>query len=125
VLAQAKSIEQNVGVDLADEPYVYVTTTGRVSGRPRTIEIWFVRHRDFLYIFAEHFERANWVRNIRNDPRIKIRLSTHEGDATARVLDAERDADIWTTVKDLARKKYGWGDGLPVEIQPIRPFGEP
>lgn len=125
MLALPGGIEQNVGVDLADEPYVYVTTTGRVSGRPRTIEIWFVRYRDCLYIFAELFDRANWVKNIGKDPRIKIRLSKYEGDAIARVLDAERDAAIWTPVKDLARKKYGWGDGLPVEIQPARPFDEP
>jgi deazaflavin-dependent oxidoreductase (nitroreductase family) len=111
-------------VDLADEPYLYVTTTGRVSGQPRTIEIWFVSCRDRLYIFAEHFDRANWVKNIRNDPRIRIRLSSYEGDATARVLDEERDVDIWKTAQELARQKYGWGDGLPVEIEPTRPLGD-
>jgi deazaflavin-dependent oxidoreductase (nitroreductase family) len=112
-------------VHLADEPYVYVTTTGRVSGQPRTIEIWFVRYRDYLYIFAEHFDRANWVRNIRKDPRIKLRLSAYEGDATARVLDEQLDAGTWKTVQDLARQKYGWDDGLPVEIEPARPLDDP
>ena len=33
-------------------------------------------------------------------------------------LDPERDAAAWKTAQDLEREKYGWGDGLPVEITP-------
>ena len=29
----------------ADEDYCYLTTTGRISGRPREIEIWFALER--------------------------------------------------------------------------------
>jgi deazaflavin-dependent oxidoreductase (nitroreductase family) len=111
-----------VGVD--DEAYVYVTTTGRISGQPRTIEIWFVRHRDCIYILAEHFERAHWVKNIRKNARVGLRLASREVSARARVLDADRDSDTWKTVQDLAKQKYGWGDGLPVEIRPDSPLGD-
>jgi len=44
-------------------------------------------------------------------------LGTREVEAKARVLDADRDSDLWKTVQSLAREKYGWGDGLPVEIR--------
>jgi len=111
-------------VTIAGESYLYVTTTGRISGLPRTIEIWFVRHGACLYVFAEHFDGANWVKNIRHDARVKIRLATRESEASARVLDAERDADLWKAVQDLAKTKYGWGDGLPVEIRPDLPLDE-
>lgn len=30
---------------LADETFRYLTTTGRISGRPHTIEIWFALNR--------------------------------------------------------------------------------
>jgi deazaflavin-dependent oxidoreductase (nitroreductase family) len=109
---------------LGDEPYVYVTTTGRVSGLPREIEIWFVLHLGAIYIFAEHFERTHWVKNISKNPRVAIRLAQHELQATARILDESRNADLWKTTQDLARTKYGWGDGLPVEIRPDRPLPE-
>jgi hypothetical protein len=33
-------------------------------------------------------------------------------------LDRERDGDAWERAQALAREKYGWGEGLPVEITP-------
>ena len=97
---------------------LYLTTTGRKTGLPRQIEIWFVESRGKLYIFAEHFHRAQWVRNIANNPRVRVRLGDREFAATARALDRERDGDAWERAQALAREKYGWGNGLPVEITP-------
>jgi hypothetical protein len=39
-------------------------------------------------------------------------------DATARVLDRHADRKLWGEVAAIANRKYGWGDGLPVEITP-------
>jgi deazaflavin-dependent oxidoreductase (nitroreductase family) len=97
---------------------LYLTTTGRVSGQPREIEIWFVEREGRLYILAEHFRKANWVRNIERNARARIRLGDHRFDATGRVLDPVRDAEQWNAVQQLARDKYGWGEGLPVEFTP-------
>ena len=99
-------------------PVLYLTTTGRRTGLPREIEIWFVSDGGRLYILAEHFERAHWVQNVRQEPRVRIRLGAREFGATARVLDREQDAEAWKKAQKLARDKYGWGDGLPVEITP-------
>ena len=104
------------------EKFLYVTTTGRKSGLPREIEIWFVANDGRLYILAETFERANWVRNIRQNPRVRVRLGEVECAATARILDEQQDSAAWRLAQDLARKKYGWGDGLPVEIMPEEPL---
>jgi deazaflavin-dependent oxidoreductase (nitroreductase family) len=102
--------------DFTNLQYLYLTTTGRVTGQPREIEIWFVEFDDRFYILAEHFNRAQWVQNIRRTPRVRVRLGNHQFDATARVLDEQRDAMAWQRAQQLAREKYGWGDGLPVEI---------
>lgn len=104
--------------NLHDAPFLYLTTTGRKTGLPREIEIWFVASHESLYVFAEHFHRAQWVRNIEADPRVRVRLQDRELTATARVLHPERDADEWQAVRQLARAKYGWGEGLPVRITP-------
>jgi deazaflavin-dependent oxidoreductase (nitroreductase family) len=100
-------------------PYLYLTTTGRNTGLPREIEIWFVEHEGEVYILAEHFRRAQWVRNIERDPRVRVRLDGQEREATARVLDPERDRERWQRAQEMAREKYGWGEGLPVEITPV------
>jgi deazaflavin-dependent oxidoreductase (nitroreductase family) len=98
--------------------FLYLTTTGRTSGLPREIEIWFVEADGKYYILAEKFHDANWVRNIAKNPRVKVRMGDRTFEATARALDPERDAAAWKTAQDLEREKYGWGEGLPVEITP-------
>jgi deazaflavin-dependent oxidoreductase (nitroreductase family) len=109
---------------VSDDPndFLYLTTTGRVSGLPREIEIWFVRHAGKLYIFAEHYERAQWVQNIKRDCRVRIRLGNEKRGATARILDQQTDSALWTLVQTKAHEKYGWGDGLPVELTPDEPM---
>ncbi|HSE38070.1 MAG TPA: nitroreductase family deazaflavin-dependent oxidoreductase [Blastocatellia bacterium] len=102
--------------ELADQEYLYLTTIGRVTGRPREIEIWFTESEGRLYILAEHFHQAQWVRNIERNPHVRVRLGVREFEATARVLNRKRDEVAWVTAQRLAREKYGWGDGLPVEI---------
>jgi len=102
-----------------DLEFIYVTTTGRTSGLPREIEIWFVESDGKYYILAEKFRNAHWVLNIEKSPRVRVRLGDRTFDATARVLDPRLDAGTWRMAQNLAREKYGWGDGLPVEIAPL------
>jgi deazaflavin-dependent oxidoreductase (nitroreductase family) len=98
--------------------YLYLTTTGRVTGQPREIEIWFVESEGKFYVLAERFGKAQWVKNILRDPRVRVRVAGREFEATARVLDGEKDSALWEMAQALGREKYGWGDGLPVEITP-------
>jgi deazaflavin-dependent oxidoreductase (nitroreductase family) len=100
-------------------PFLYLTTTGRKTGLPREIEIWFIVHDGSFYVFAETLHKAHWVRNIVQNPRVRVRVADRTLDATAAALEQTRDAAEWQAVQDLARAKYGWGDGLPVRITPI------
>ena len=103
----------------SNEPqYFYLTTIGRKTGLPREIEIWFVSFDDKYYVLAEHGEKAQWVRNIRANPRVRVRVGDQSFDAIARVLDKTRDQSTYDQARKLEREKYGWGDGLPVEIVP-------
>ena len=38
-------------------------------------------------------------------------------EGTARILDAISDAELFAEVRQLARTKYRWGEGLPVEFR--------
>ena len=96
--------------------YLYLTTTGRITGKPREIEIWFVESQSKLYILAEHLHETQWVKNIKRNPRVRVRLGRNSFEATARVLDYNRDRKAWLAAQRLASEKYGWGDGLPVEL---------
>src|SRR5262245_66147729 len=87
--------------------YLCLTTTGRRTGRPREIEIWFTRREGRLYLVAEHRERAQWVRNLRALPRVTVRVGRRTFAVTARVVDARAEARPAPAVKGLCGKQYG------------------
>jgi len=99
-----------------DPAYLYLTTTGRRSGRPREIEIWFTRSDGRYYLVAEHGERAGWVLNIRAEGRVRWRVGDTTFTGRARVVDAE--SALSARVQARSAEKYGWGDGLVVELDP-------
>jgi F420H(2)-dependent quinone reductase len=59
---------------VADKQVLYLTTIGRTTGLPREIEIWFVVCWERFCLFAETGEAAGWVKNIRRDRKITIRI---------------------------------------------------
>src|SRR5262245_17234640 len=102
---------------LADEEVLYLTTIGRKTGKPRTIEIWFVRYQRCIYLLAEHGRRAQWVRNLGANPDVTIQIGQLRFRGRGRVLDDDRDRHEWQAVADLSRHKYRWGEGLPVRLE--------
>ncbi len=107
-----------MGDAMADLQFLYLTTTGRKTGQPREIEIWFVAVEGNYYVIAENREQAQWVKNILHNPRVRVRVGDRVFNATARVLDRERDQLAYEQAQHLEETKYGWSDGLPVEIVP-------
>jgi deazaflavin-dependent oxidoreductase (nitroreductase family) len=97
--------------------YLYLTTTGRVTGQPREIEFWFTEHGARFYLVAER-ESANWVRNIQSQPQVYVRVGEAEFNAIARVVHNDREPQLAAAVKALFEAKYGWSDGLIVELRP-------
>lgn len=74
-------------------PYCYLTTTGRVSGEPREIEIWFALNDGTLYLLAGSGEKAHWVRNLRKTPVVRVRIGATTYPAAGRVVtDPAEDA---------------------------------
>jgi deazaflavin-dependent oxidoreductase (nitroreductase family) len=106
----------SVLASLTDARVLYLTTIGRRSGQPRTIEIWFTCYQGKLYLNAERAQNAHWVRNIVQHPEVQVRIKEQQFAGRARVLDRQADRVLWDTVADLSQQKYGWGEGLPVEI---------
>ena len=102
--------------DAKPEQFLYLTTTGRRSGQPRTIEIWFTEFQGCWYCIAE-YETSKWVGNIRANAAVRWKVGEREFTGSARILDPKRDTYAWTFVQQLSRSKYGWGDGTVVELR--------
>ena len=90
----------------------YLQTVGRTSGQPRTIEIWFATDGERLFLLSGGRDRAHWVRNLRANPRVRIRLGGRSLDGTARIIEGqERDQ---AAREMLAAKYQGWVPGRPL-----------
>ena len=79
---------------LADEDYCYITTTGRVSGKPHTIEIWFGAAGDTIYVLAGSRHDADFVKNAKKQPAVEVRVGEDaKFAARARIVtDSDEDA---------------------------------
>ncbi len=95
--------------------YLYLTTIGHKTGRPHEIEIWYVEHRGCYYLVSEKREASHWVRNIRANPSISFRLDSTVAPGRASLPG---DAQLLAAVKAKMDKKYGWSNGLVVELKP-------
>ena len=94
---------------LAGEDFAYLTTTGRRSGRPHRIEIWFAIENGVLYMLSGGGESADWVQNIRKDRDIRIQVGSRTAAAKARIVRAARDDQ---RARELLDAKYmGWKAG--------------
>jgi len=101
------------------EQYIYLTTRGRKSRQPREIEIWFTHRDGRFYVIAE-YETSHWLQNICAHPEVQVRVGRRTFSAQARVLSPEKDSELNRAVQELSRKKYGWGDGVVVELNLLR-----
>jgi deazaflavin-dependent oxidoreductase (nitroreductase family) len=101
---------------VSEPTYLYLTTRGRRTGLPREIEIWFTRFEGRFYVIAEHSERARWVQNLRADPRAGVRVGQRRFRARARMVDARKEPGLAREIRARSTRKYGWGDGLIVEL---------
>jgi len=88
---------------LADEDYCYLTTTGRVSGEQREIEIWFGLDGSTLYMLSGGRDRSNWVKNLIREPRVRVRIAERTWEGRARVV---RDRDEDARARELLAGKY-------------------
>ena len=92
---------------LKREDYCYLTTTGRVSGRPHEIEIWFAAQGTTLYLLSGS-HKSDWVRNLRVRPEVTVRIAKHIFTGLSRIVQEEKEDLIARTM--LAEKYQEWNE---------------
>lgn len=108
---------------LTEEQFCYLTTTGRKSGLPREIEIWFGLNGRTIYMLSGGRDRSDWVKNIGKTPAVSVRIADSQFAGLSRVVtDGDEDA----LARRLLLEKYGpaysgdltdWGrSALPIAI---------
>lgn len=105
-----------------------MTTTGRTTGRPHEIEIWFslVPERGALYMLSGAGDRSDWVKNLRKEPTVTVRIAGRTFGGRARVVGGGEEDGL---ARGLLVEKYersqgslaNWGRrALPVAVDLLR-----
>jgi deazaflavin-dependent oxidoreductase (nitroreductase family) len=103
--------------------FCYLTTTGRKTGSPHEIEIWFALADATLYMLHGSGKGSDSVRNLLTEPRVTVRIAGRTFEGTARVVSAPAEDQ---TARRLLLQKYepsysgdlsDWGrTALPVAV---------
>lgn len=83
---------------------IQITVTGRKTGRPITLPVWFVRDGDRLYLVPVTGSDTSWYKNVPKEPM--IRAATGDAQITARATPITDPARVGEIV-DMFRAKYG------------------
>jgi deazaflavin-dependent oxidoreductase (nitroreductase family) len=94
-------LDAHADVDCCD-----IVTTGRRSGRPHEIEIWFGVQDGVMYLISGHGPGADWYRNMLAHPEVVVKLGgeTRVGHARDVTDSVER-----RRCGDMMGAKYVWG----------------
>jgi hypothetical protein len=90
---------------VADDTYLYLTTTGRRTGRRHTVELWFAVAHGVIYLSHEGIY-TDWMKNILRSPRVAFTIRGLTGSGMARLVGR---GDAFETGKSALYYKY-YGD---------------
>jgi deazaflavin-dependent oxidoreductase (nitroreductase family) len=115
---------QKAAEDLAELDFAYLTTTGRITGAPHEIEIWFALEGETVYLLSGGGDRSDWVRNLMVSPSVSLRIGDVKVSTRARVVtaDTEEDALARRSLVDKYRARdrtdlSDWGRmSLPIAV---------
>jgi len=94
---------------LKSEEFCYLTTTGRVSGLPHEIEIWFGLQNNTLYLLSGGGDKSDWVKNLHKNPTVTVRIAKHNFKGIARLVKDEQEEVMARYL--LAEKYQEWEEG--------------
>lgn len=95
----SKAIRGGVG-----EKYIYLTTVGRNTNRPHTVELWFAVAGENIYLSHEGAD-TDWMKNILADDHVEFRIRDHLLRGRAKILENGESFEIGKN--SLYLKYYG------------------
>jgi deazaflavin-dependent oxidoreductase (nitroreductase family) len=100
-------------VSLAGEEYAYLTTRGRRTGRPHTVELWFAPVGGAVWFIAGGGTSSDWVANLVVEPAVTVRVGERTIAGRART-EPGADGEAGVARRLLAARYQGWQAGRPL-----------
>lgn len=90
---------------VASQKLIHVTTTGRKTRNPHTVELWFAVSNGKVYLSHEGSE-TDWMKNIENNDEISFEIGGKNFRGRARLLENGTE-EAWEAQVALYEKYYG------------------
>jgi len=71
---------------VAGEKYIYLTTKGRKTGSPHTVELWFALAGKKIYLSHEG-AYTDYMKNILKDDRVEFKIGKIQFKGNARIVE--------------------------------------
>ena len=86
---------------------INITVTGRKSGRPISIPVWFVLEEDKLYLLPVQGSDTQWYKNALKNPSIRIDAGGEKAELKVTPITDPKQV---ASVAEKFRSKYGASD---------------
>jgi deazaflavin-dependent oxidoreductase (nitroreductase family) len=99
--------------------FLRLTTTGRKSGQPRTVDLIYIRDGSAYVLTASNGGKPSdpgWLFNIRANPQVSIEVHGARVPAVAEVAAPEKRRELWTRLLTIAPMYAGYEKHTQREI---------
>jgi deazaflavin-dependent oxidoreductase (nitroreductase family) len=83
---------------------IELTTTGRVTGKPISCPVWFVRRGEKLYLVPGDGTGSQWYKNLLKTPAVRL---SARGARYSAIGTPVTDASMFARILEYFRAKYG------------------
>ena len=118
----------------ADSPmgFLKLTTTGRKSGKQRTVQLMYLRDGAAYVISASNAGKERnpgWYHNLRSNPQVSMQAHHMHMPAVAEIAGPEKRKELWARLVERAPMYAGYEKHTPREIpmvilRPVPPAEE-
>jgi F420H(2)-dependent quinone reductase len=115
----------------ADSPagFLKLTTTGRKSGKQRSVHLLYIRDGSAYVVTASNGGRQRqpgWFFNVRSNPQVTMRVQDTQVSAVAEIAGPDKRRELWARLLEIAPFYAGYEKHTSREIPMVilRPVDE-
>lgn len=91
--------------EIESKKFIHLTTSGRKTAKPHTVELWFAVSGARVYLSHEGKE-TDWMKNIKKKSEVAFEIGGEDFVGNARQLE-DHTEEAWTAKVALYEKYYG------------------
>lgn len=85
--------------------FLKLTTTGRKSGKLRTVHLIYIRDGSDYVVIASHGgsqRHPGWFFNVKSNPQVSIQVQNTRLTAMAEIADTDKRRELWARLLEIA-----------------------